>query len=411
MKTPTLYVILLVALVSRAALLAVLWKDPGDRIYTPDSQDYIQLSDSLEKWGSFERDGRPEIFRTPGYPLLLAFAASWQDSWWRAVLVFQIVLDVALVYLTFLLGWTLVEERVGLIAAALLAIEPVAVASCLRILSDSLYAFLFTLAVLLLVHHLRSNRWWALLIAALMLGAACYVRPVGLAMAMVAVLMVLLVGGKQRWKRAVVLASIVALSVRAWVVRNTLVADYVGFSNFTTDALYYFAAPEVVAETDKIPPEEARAEMKKTGELINIDKTPGQAAAARKQEALRIITEHPWLYVRLHLQGSLGFFLPAVTDLLHTVGLTTERTRHGGRAAHAGAGGGGAVLLCRLPLGLALGGPLTHPHRCAVSGGGAGRRAGDPPEDSGRRRGCWWRWSWRRCCCRDLLACRATACP
>lgn len=212
MKTPTLYVILLVALVSRTALLAVLWKDPGDRIYTPDSQDYIQLSDSLEKWGSFERDGRPEIFRTPGYPLLLAFAASWQDSWWRAVLVFQIVLDVALVYLTFLLGWTLVEERVGLIAAALLAIEPVAVASCLRILSDSLYAFLFTLAVLLLVHHLRSNRWWALLIAALMLGAACYVRPVGLAMAMVAVLMVLLVGGKQRWKRAVVLASIVALS-------------------------------------------------------------------------------------------------------------------------------------------------------------------------------------------------------
>jgi 4-amino-4-deoxy-L-arabinose transferase-like glycosyltransferase len=323
MKTRTLYIILLVALVCRAGLLAMLWKDPADRIYTPDSQAYIQLSHSLVTWGTFERDGHPEIFRTPGYPMLLAFASPWQDSWWRAVLVVQVVLDVALVYLTFLLGWTLAGERAGLIAAALLAIEPLAVASCLRILSDSLYAFLFILAVLLLVHHLRSSRWWALLAAALVLGAACYVRPVGLAMTAAVVVLLLIIGGKLRWRRAGVLAGIVALSVAPWVVHNALVADYVGFSSSATDAMYYFAAPEVVAVTDRIPPDEARAEMKKADELANAEKSPGQAATARKEEALRIITEHPWLYVRLHLKGCLGFFLPGATDVLETVGLTT----------------------------------------------------------------------------------------
>jgi hypothetical protein len=107
------------------------------------------------------------------------------------------------------------------------------------------------------------------------------------------------------------------------VVHNALVADYVGFSSFATDAMYYFAAPEVVAATEGIPPDKARAEMTRADELANADKTPGQAAAARKQEALRIITEHPWLYARLHLKGCLGFFLPGATDVLETVGLTT----------------------------------------------------------------------------------------
>jgi 4-amino-4-deoxy-L-arabinose transferase-like glycosyltransferase len=323
MKTRTLYIILLVAVLIRGGLLASLWKNGEHRIYTPDSQAYIQLSHSLVEQGTFQREGEPEIFRTPGYPLLLAFSIPWGESWWQAVLVFQVILDVVLVYLTFLLGWMLAGDRAGLIAAALQAVEPLVVASSLRILSDSLYAFLFILAILLLVHCVRHGRWWALIASALVLGAACYVRPVGGVMAAVAAVMLLLVGGERRLLKAVAMAGIVGLCAAPWVVRNVIVADYRGFSTQNTDAMYYFAAPEVLAATEGISPDKARAMMAETDEVVNAGKSPGQAADARRREAIRILSENPWLYARIHLVGCLGVFLPAATDVLQTVGLTT----------------------------------------------------------------------------------------
>jgi hypothetical protein len=36
---------------------------------------------------------------------------------------------------------------------------------------------------------------------------------------------------------------------------------------------------------------------------------------------MRILREHPWLYARIHLTGTLGVFLPAATDVLQTAGL------------------------------------------------------------------------------------------
>ena len=101
-----------------------------------------------------------------------------------------------------------------------------------------------------------------------------------------------------------------------------MTADYMGFSTFATDGMYYFAAPEVVAATEGIPPAEAREELKSADALANVGKTPGQAAAARSREAVRIIREHPWVYARIHLLGSLGVFLPAATDVLQTAGIT-----------------------------------------------------------------------------------------
>ncbi|MCJ7542956.1 MAG: glycosyltransferase family 39 protein [Phycisphaerae bacterium] len=322
MSSRTLPIILLLALAVRVGLLATLWQDGQARIYAPDSEAYIQLSHSLVEQGTFQRDGQVEIFRTPGYPLLLAFSVPWGESWWRAVLVGQVILDVALVYLTCVLGWTLLGERAGLIAAALLAFEPLAAAACLRILSDSVYAFLFTLAVLLWVHHLRSGRMWALAAGALVLAAACYVRPTGLVMAAVTAVVLLLAGGERRWVRAGALVSIVAVACAPWVVHNAVTAGYMGFSSFASDGMYYFAAPEVIAATEGIPPAEAREELKSTDRLASAGKTPGQAAAARRREAVRIIRAHPWLYARIHLLGSLGVFLPAATDVLETAGIT-----------------------------------------------------------------------------------------
>jgi hypothetical protein len=63
----------------RIAVLACAWNH-GQRVLTPDSATYVQLSHSLAGELSFQIDDRPEINRTPGYPFFLAFSAAWGDS-------------------------------------------------------------------------------------------------------------------------------------------------------------------------------------------------------------------------------------------------------------------------------------------------------------------------------------------
>ena len=304
----------------------------------PDSWDYLDLARNLRGSGRFERDGRTEIFRTPGYPAVVATtlvprvkSPDWLPaSQWtvaagpaKALLWGQAILDTVLVGLTFLLGRALVSRGAGLTAAGFQAICPLAMAAPARVLSDSVYAFLFTAAVLLLVRHLRTRGWRPLLAAAVVLWAACYVRPVGLAMA--AVCAAVLCFSRRGLRRAAAFAGVVAACVLPWVVRNAVRADYVGFSSFGAHAAYYFAAPEVRARGEGISAEAARLdlalEMRAHAQLSPSD-SPGDRARHARRRAWEIIASHPGTYARVHLFGSLGFWLPGTTDVLEVAGAT-----------------------------------------------------------------------------------------
>ena len=113
MKRP-IVIILAVAGVLRFALLAGTWGAPK-RLLMPDSAEYLELSNSLACRGAFERGDRPEVFRTPGYPLLLMTGLPFGPAGWRAVAVLQVVIDVALVYLTYLLGAAMCSRCIQLL--------------------------------------------------------------------------------------------------------------------------------------------------------------------------------------------------------------------------------------------------------------------------------------------------------
>jgi len=308
----------------------------------PDSWDYLDLARTLRATGRFERGGRAEIFRTPGYPLFLAGAMAPGRGSAGPALWAQVLLDVVLVALTFFLGRALVSRGAGVAAAGFQAVAPLAMAAPVRLLSDSLYALLLTAAVLLLVRHLRTRGWAALLAAGAVLGAACYVRPVGLAMAAVCAGVLLL--SRRGLGRAGALAGVVAACVLPWVVRNAVRADYAGFSSFASHAAYYFAAPEVLARVKGadtrhcFPIPELLADVEGTdAEAARLDlalqlrahsqlspsDSPGDRARYARRRAWEIIASHPWTYARVHLVGSLGFWLPGTTDVLEVAGVTT----------------------------------------------------------------------------------------
>ncbi len=368
----------------RRVLIEQFGHAPAPKYFTslsspPDAREYWMLGDALAHRGEFlldsgdvERLGtnpgwklrvvpepQPEVFRTPGYPALIAaamgiFGPARMDSPFPAILALQVLLGAGTAIWVYAIARKLAGHRVGLLAMAAQAITPVSVAHVGWILSEVSYTFIFTAAVWLLVGHLRKGGWWRLILAGLVMGGACYFRPTGVAISAVVVAMLLIVDGKRRWLRGLSFAAAVGACLAPWIVRNGLRADYWGFSSAYTDTLLMHVAPLVLAEhppSDEeamglllVPPDKgqpmhdrytteeeldaciARLRMMSQYEAERARSGPadtaGQRVRLRRQVAWWAIREHPGTFARLHARGSLNFWLPGATDLLEVVGVT-----------------------------------------------------------------------------------------
>ncbi|GEM_PF-1001613 len=89
--------------------------------------------------------GIPNTFRTPGYPLLLAFL----NGNVTAIVIVQALLAGLTVFLTGLVGLRLFNSRVGLLGAALLAVDIPSIFSSGMVMSEVLFAFTVVLAAAL----------------------------------------------------------------------------------------------------------------------------------------------------------------------------------------------------------------------------------------------------------------------
>jgi len=301
----------------RGGLLTTAAINHGE-VLAPDSYSYRQLAGSLHQRHEFSRDGEPEIFRTPGYPVFLALIQWLHGGIWTA-LTAQVLLDVGLVMITFHLAAMLAGREAGALAALIQAVTPVAIASCCRMLSDSLYALLLTGSVVLVVGHLRGGGWKHIILSGVTMAAGCYVRPVGVAMAAMAGLVILL--SSRKFLHTMVFIAIVAMCLAPWVVRNAVIADYRGFSSFAGDSLYRFSAAEVIAREENVDVQTVRGRLDREVAAANLP-TPGARSRYRMQRAAEIIRGNPGDYLIIHTRGDLAFWLPGATDVLEVAGVT-----------------------------------------------------------------------------------------
>jgi len=259
-----------------------------------------------------------------------------------------VLLDVTLVYLTFLLAETLVSRKAGLLAAGVQAVTPVAVAAGCRVLSDSLFAFLLTAAVLLVIRHLRTSAWRSLIAAAVVTGAACYVRPVGMLFGVIVMVVLLFRERPQEgfqgrkieagasWRRiafgglskplrhAAVFVGLLGVMLLPWVLRNGLKADYWGFSSLRAEAAFRYQAPAILAKLRPMSLEDARREVHRLlpAGAHGRGHSPGELARRKLSVAQEIIRRHWWLSMSIHARGDLTVWLPGATEITEVAGIT-----------------------------------------------------------------------------------------
>lgn len=268
-----------------------------------DSQQYELLGASI-RHGHYGWDDKPNTFRTPGYPLLIALV----NDKLAPLLVAQALLGALTVLFVGLTGQRLFEPRVGLVAAALTALDvPAALYSGL-VMSETLFAFCVLLATWLFV----SGEWPAanreqgrshtkLLLAAsgLALGFAALVRPVAL---LAFVPFAAILAARRHWRALALMLGLFVVLPGLWTARNYVRYRQLSLTSNGGYNLFYANAAALVAEERGIAWDSARTLMARGFAAELPGDNPLVVAGRLSREALRIIGHDPIRYSRLVLR-------------------------------------------------------------------------------------------------------------
>jgi 4-amino-4-deoxy-L-arabinose transferase-like glycosyltransferase len=321
---------LLLALVFLSRLLAaigILAVDGPAGFCTPDTGSYFDPAASLLHV-SFSARGTAEIFRTPGYPLLLVPAVVSRHP--VLVAVFE---NLLLATLSTWLIWQIAEEVAPASGAAVWAVllycfEPLGLVYSEKLLSDLLFSTQLLLCIWLILVYLRNPTWSRLLAAGLALSAATYTRPVSLFLGLWLIPFFLFFPRGLSWTaripRTASFVLVFILTLVPWVLRNQKVADYKGFAAIGEYNLYFYSAAAVQAHVEHKSFSQAQKDLGFNDDDAYFrlhpeqkDWSEGRIFQYKGLEARRVISQHWLVYSLIHLRGCVVvMFDPALTEIM-----------------------------------------------------------------------------------------------
>ncbi len=326
------------ALLLRVAMLLLALHATGTTaIAAGDTASYLQPATELLHRGCFCINGQPQIDRTPGYPVfaLLLGAAS---GHLLPLLLAQIALSViALALVAALVGALTRSHRSARATAWLLACEPLSATHSIRVLSETLFDFFFVLLLFVLIRWLNQRRLRSAVLAGALLAVLAYVRPVAYSFALpIAFALPLLAPDanilprSRRWFHAAAFLAVFAALVLPWQLRNHRAANTFAFSSVADKNLYFYVAGDVLAHQSRLPLEAWQRSVGKDDPALWLrlhpDQehfTPSQRARWLRDQALRVLAAHRWLFLRSWFLGEIRLLAsPGTTQLFRLFALS-----------------------------------------------------------------------------------------
>ena len=213
-----------------------------------DSHDYLSSGLTLVKDGVFARgktengDYAFELYRTPGYPLFLGLLNGILKIPLNGIILVQIGLTLLAALVTYKIA-NHIDPRLGWLSALFVICDPTITIFSLLILTESLFLVVITLFVLTFIVYLKQpNLKWLILCAMLLIGAT-YVRPVGYYLGVFTAVFILYALGRVNIKKAathaLILLMIVYSAIGLWHWRN--------YQRFSENTFSSIDRPTVVA--------------------------------------------------------------------------------------------------------------------------------------------------------------------
>jgi 4-amino-4-deoxy-L-arabinose transferase-like glycosyltransferase len=303
---------IVLAVVVRILLAGAVLATRGEEgFHVTDTPSYRVPAQSLVEHSRFDSvRGGAEIFRTPGYPLLLT-AGVWMGSFTAVAIALNVLASASIVALTLQLAGTVLDERRARWCAIAAGLEPTLLLWTMKVMPETL----LTLCLLFFVIAAIARRP---VLAAVALCAAAYLKPVAYPFIAIAFAAALAAGWRRR--ALVFLATSIAL-VAPWQMRNHAVARYSGFSTIVDEAVYFAAGGAVSARKEQVSYVEMRERLR-----ARVDAAPpGERASLMRREGAAVLASAPAQWAIVHLGGlARTMFEPGAIEYLRLFGRYPE---------------------------------------------------------------------------------------
>ncbi|MCD6419670.1 MAG: glycosyltransferase family 39 protein [Synergistetes bacterium] len=313
-----LWVLVFIALILRLAFFWLAYTHNQGFFVQPDTPSYVMPALNMIKYHLFSAgiypDIKSEIIRTPGYPLFLAMVFLLFGLKIMPILLFQIAISLLAVVFVYKIAYLIGGERAGWWAGLIAAVNPSLIISTNKILTGTLYSVMLLAAIYLIISVLVCSKRGLsrLAFGFLILSLAAFVRPIGMYMGIVLVIVFLFwmfrngFGLLKSLFYSLILLLIFVLPIVGWSYRNYVLTGYRGFSAIQSwDLLNYGAASTLALKNDSRREVEAKKLMenvlkefkgKQWGELYNI----------MQKHAVEVILKNKWHFAIVQFKGILA---------------------------------------------------------------------------------------------------------
>ncbi len=174
---------LLIALFIKLSLFAYAEINAPQAKFQIDSIDYTQTAKNLAAHGAFTNnynmDGTysPHIFRTPGYPFFLSILNGTLKIPYSGVILIQIFLTILVALITYKTALH-INPRLAYLSSLIVLYDPPVAIFSLMLLTEILFLFLISVFMYVFILYLREKSLKLLVLSALIIAAATYVRPI-----------------------------------------------------------------------------------------------------------------------------------------------------------------------------------------------------------------------------------------
>ena len=220
--------IVILAIIIKLSLFAFTATTAPQGKLLPDSHGYLRLSAMLASKGVFAaQDGSGnlsyETFRTPGYPLFLAIFHDLMKIPLDGIILIQIAMTLLAAFITYKTALE-IEPKIAFLSAAIILLDPPITLFSLTILTESLFLLLISVFMLFFVLYLKGKKTGYLVLSALFLAAAAYVRPIAYYLGFALPFFIIYADRRENFwkslKHALIFIAVVYFIIGLWQVRN-----------------------------------------------------------------------------------------------------------------------------------------------------------------------------------------------
>jgi len=300
-------------------------------IYSGDSPEYLNAADNISKHGisytgSFSNQIDPALYsyRTPGYPLFIAFCKTIYPSDYTVLIIQNICSIIFLWIICLKLQKAAVFQKYKWMVIAGLFFFPVYLIMVNMVLADALLGFILIAGWLLLIKFIATKNWHFLLLYNIALSCAALTKPVMMYFWVPNLAFSIYLIWKYKKIYPVFMAMILALTIGAWSYRNYLWTGYFHYSSIKMQNLLELNAGSILSY--KYDNNYMRAHWRATYARSDSLATYKEKSEFLLNEAQKVIMQNPILYTKMHAKGMFNFMLaPGRIDVETFFNLDTSK--------------------------------------------------------------------------------------